>query len=370
MDKHKDLFYKIGRFFFILALISIMYYIIKYFFILFYPFALAFIFALMINPLITYLAYQTKISRFWLTVSIMLLIALLFFGVIILIIIEIIQGSLFLADHVPTHFHTFLTSIQTLIKEKIIPLYQQMLAFFQNLDIGEQEAIDEYLDQTLTHFAANSTNFLQNLLLKVPQILALIPYSLTIIMFIFIATFLIAYDWPKIKKFTNTLVPVSLNNMSQNIFSQLKKTLLGYLKAQGILISITVVILVIGLLVLRIEHAITIAFIISLIDLIPFIGLGIIFFPWIIYAFMMKNYVLTIGLTITYMVIIISRQILEPKILADQIGLSPLIGLFILYTCFQIWGMIGVLIAPIMLVMIGALHQAGIPKMILNFIRG
>src|SRR5699024_11772802 len=75
-----------------------------------------------------------------------------------------------------------------------------------------------------------------------------------------------------------------------------------------------------GLLVLRIDYALTITCFIAIIDLFPFIGTGILFIPWILYMFMTAEYAMVIGLSILYMYVIVQRQLLEPKIRAASVG--------------------------------------------------
>src|SRR5699024_6773123 len=115
------------------------------------------------------------------------------------------------------------------------------------------------------------------------------------------------------------------------------KSLFGYIKAQCILIAISAFISLVGLLFLGMNHAFTITLIIAFVDLLPIIGTGIIFIPWIGYLFFSGDYSLTIGLTFIYMAIILIRQILEPKILSVNVGVSPLIALLTLFISVQWW---------------------------------
>src|SRR5690625_7405076 len=84
-----------------------------------------------------------------------------------------------------------------------------------------------------------------------------------------------------------------------------------------------------------------------MVDLLPFIGTGTVFIPWVGYLFLIGHYSLTIHLTLLYMFILVTRQILEPKILATSIGVTPLAALFTLFISIQIWGVLpGIIISP------------------------
>lgn len=370
MDKQKRLFYQIGRLLFILVSIVVIYITIKYMLILFYPFALATLLSFVLNPLVSYFVDKTKMSRFFITSGVLLIVLMIIISLIIFVIAEFIQGTLYLAEKVPSHYQLFLKFVESFLNEKIVPIYQKLVSIIQTLDDKHQYTINENIENLISYLAATGANFLQDFLLKIPHLISIIPYSFTIIIFILIATFLITNDWHQLKKFARGIIPESINKIGGKLIKQLEKSFLGYLKAQCMFVSLSAVILFIGLIILKIEQALTISLIISIIDLIPLIGIGIVFIPWIIYLFFMQDYSLTIGLSIVYMVIIITRQILEPKILSTNIGINPLASLLTLYIGFQFWGITGVIIAPILLVFASAIHQAGITKLLFDYIKG
>ena len=96
------------------------------------------------------------------------------------------------------------------------------------------------------------------------------------------------------------------------------------MRAQLILVSLTALVVIIGLLVLRVDYAITIGLLTGLADLMPYLGTGAVMVPWILYVFFAQgNIVLGIGLSVLYGVIVIARQIMEPKVLASSVGLRP-----------------------------------------------
>src|SRR5699024_4769605 len=159
-----------------------------------------------------------------------------------------------------------------------------------------------------------------------------------------------------LKQSLQKLVPSKMNATGKNLLTQLKKALSGFFKAQLILITITAGSIYIGLLIVGIDHALTIALLAAGVDLLPYIGTGI------IYLFFTGNYALTISLAFIYMFITIIRQLLEPKILSVNVGLHPLAALIALFIGLQLWGVIGLIIAPILLVILNVFYQTGIVK--------
>src|SRR5699024_3198760 len=132
----------------------------------------------------------------------------------------------------------------------------------------------------------------------------------------------------------------------------------GFIKGQLIIASMTFIIILVGLILFKIEHGLTIALFSFLIDFLPYLGVGLIFLPWIVYAFFMKSYSLAIKLSIIYMCVIIAMQLLEPKIIADSIGINPLIALIILFISLQLFGVSGFLLSPLILILISAFYHA------------
>ena len=143
----------------------------------------------------------------------------------------------------------------------------------------------------------------------------------------------------------------------------LKKALFGFLKAQLTLISITTVIILIGLLILRVDYAITIALVTGLVDILPYLGTGLIFVPWIIYELITGNINFAIGLGVLYIIVLVQRQIMEPKVLSSNIGMDPLATLISLFVGFKLIGFLGLIIGPVTLVILTTLHKANVFQM-------
>lgn len=166
------------------------------------------------------------------------------------------------------------------------------------------------------------------------------------------------------------LVPDKAKVSGKTVFIDLKKALFGFIRAQLTLISITTVIILIGLLILRVDYAITIALVTGIVDIIPYLGTGAVFVPWIIYDIISGDTGLAIGLGILYIIVLVQRQIMEPKILSSSIGLDPLATLIALFVGFKLIGFLGLILGPVTLVIISTLNRANVFKDIWAFIMG
>lgn len=137
-------------------------------------------------------------------------------------------------------------------------------------------------------------------------------------------------------------------------------------KAYGIIIAITFSELSLGLFLLKIlgiysgGYILIISFFTAIIDVVPILGTGTILVPWALYNLLIGNYPMAIGIVIIYVCITIIRQIIEPKLVAGQLGLPAFATLIAMFVGTQIFGFIGIFLLPITVVMIKLLNDEGI----------
>ena len=127
-----------------------------------------------------------------------------------------------------------------------------------------------------------------------------------------------------------------------------------WILAQCKLMGVTFLLLAPGLLLLRVPHAIAAALGISLLDALPVLGTGTILIPWSLLRLLQGDTAFGIGLLGIYATISLIRSGLEPKLLGQQLGMDPLLTLLCLYVGFRLWGIGGMLLAP--LITVTALH--------------
>lgn len=122
----------------------------------------------------------------------------------------------------------------------------------------------------------------------------------------------------------------------------------SWLRAQGILILLTFGELSIGLLLLRVEPALLLAGLVSLVDALPIFGSGAVLIPWAIVSLLLGRLPLGLGLLVLYGVVTVVRGALEPRLLGRRIGLPPLISLISMYVGFRALGVIGMILTPVL----------------------
>lgn len=177
-----------------------------------------------------------------------------------------------------------------------------------------------------------------------------------------ISAFLISSRLPGIRRFLLRRIPKDWLRSLRETGKQLRLVLGGWLTAQCKLTAVSFVISFLGLVILRIPYALTCALGICLVDAFPVLGTGTILLPWSLVCMLQGDTARAIGLTSTYAVITLTRSMLEPKLLGHHLGLDPLVTLMALYAGFRLWGIGGMLLAPVLTVtamQVSALRNSG-----------
>ncbi len=138
------------------------------------------------------------------------------------------------------------------------------------------------------------------------------------------------------------------------------------IKAYTIIILITTFELFIGLSILKLigvnggTHNFAVSVVIALIDIVPVLGTGTILLPWSVYSFVSGNIGMGIGILVIYAAVSVIRQVIEPKLVAGQVGISPVVTIMAMYLGIRIFGAIGIFVLPLIVIIIKLLNDEGI----------
>lgn len=163
-----------------------------------------------------------------------------------------------------------------------------------------------------------------------------------------LAAFLISARLPKLKLAAAHAIPHSWQEKGLPVLRRVRKSLGGWLRAQGTLSAVIFGILCLGFLLLRIPNGFVWAFLIAVMDAVPMLGTGIALVPWAAVSLLQGEHLRAIGLLSIFGCATLARTTLEPRLVGRQLGLDPLITLAALYAGFRLWGFLGLLAAPIL----------------------
>lgn len=159
---------------------------------------------------------------------------------------------------------------------------------------------------------------------------------------------MISAKLPRIRRFLLRRIPRQRLRAMAAAGKRIRSTLASWLAAQGKLMALTALILLLGFVILRIPYAPLWAMGICLVDAFPILGTGTVLLPWSLTLFLREDTPRAIGLLGIYITVTLSRSILEPKLLGRHLGLDPLATLMALYAGFKLWGITGMFLAPIL----------------------
>lgn len=334
------------------------------------PFIFAILLSVFFQPFIRLLNKRLRIPRSAAILLVLFIFGGLAGGFLALLVAEIIRGIQYLASGVPGHFSLLTNYLTQGVMDLFRPLLSKGEAFTDKLSVDQQQTLEEYLKVAQEKFSETSLSLLNSALEATGLFLAEIPSSFAFIFITLIATFFLCKDWNIIVNFIKNFFPEAFSERIYIFRGEFIQTIKGLIRAQCMLVMISTSIIATGLLIIGAPHPLTITFLAALVDFIPYVGTGIIFIPWIIYQFLTGEFVMTICLSVLYMVVMLTRQTLEPKLLADHFGVPPIILLLSLFLGFQLFGGLGMLISPIALMTIQTFIKTGVTREIWAYILG
>jgi sporulation integral membrane protein YtvI len=316
----------------------------------FMPFIFAVLLALIIEPIVNLFQRYARFKRIWAVLSSLILVTGGFLVAVFMVVTVIIREISSLYRLAASH------------SDQIIGQIMNSLSGFQlfylqlNLPPQVQAAIENNLQNGLgflEQLMNSSVNGLMQAFIKLPSILILMTISA-------VATFFIIKDRALLRTFVMDFLPVSTREQTSQVINDITKALGGVIRAYSILISITAVTAMISLTILRVEYALTLGLLIGIMDIMPILGPGAIMVPWTIWEFMNHHTAMGISLLVVYIIISVTRQFLEPKIVGDSIGLHPLATLISLYVGLKLAGAAGMIMGPVLVVIFIACYRAGL----------
>lgn len=365
MDKLFSILIKVSII--IISVISISF-IFKYTIIYIYPFIIAFAIAYILHPIVTYIEIHLKIKRSIATLFIIISFFISSFTILFFLLKRLLLEATEFIQKLPLHIASFTSLLETIGNRSIL-LYEKLTKSIPLLPEMNELNINTYVRLINEHFEASSIAFFSNIIQFTTTILSSLTYIGMISSFILILVYFLTKDMPKINNVFHETVSNKIKVKTRQLLHQLKKSVWAFVKAQIIITLVSSIIICIGLLFMNVEHVFTIVLVVLIVDFIPYIGIGAVFIPWIGYAFFSMQYGLTIQLSILYAFVIIIRQIIEPKILATNMGIHPLIAFSVLFIGIQALGIAGILLTPLILIFLSALYHIRFFHIISNFVK-
>lgn len=255
------------------------------------------------------------------------------------------------------HLGHRLPELLSSLSQPLTAVQNSLLHFASKLPESMAVAATQWIERLFEGSSILVSSASQWLISLAGELLSWVPDLIMFLLTTVLSAYLFAAEAPSIKAFFRKHIPQEWMQKLKTVQTRLKTALLGYAKAQGKLMIITFVIIAIGLLLLRRNHALLLALIIAVVDALPIFGAGTILLPWSIFSFLRGSSATGIGLLVLYAVSYLARTILEPRMIGKQLGLSPLLTLIALYAGYRLFGIWGMLLLPLAAILLKQLYD-------------
>lgn len=352
------------------------YFFMKYAFWVAAPFIFAFLFALIMQKPIRFISKKTRAKRSFVAVFLVVLILSAVFGLVFFAGYKLFGEFRDFGTYIIGKFNDLPNTIET-VKNWIINFIDFLpdkieTSIASTLNGFTETFIEAYTKEGLA--ALTPTGMKENFdmsIITTPldgiwTTAKKIPALVTAVLIAIIACFFITADYDKLA----TLVKSNISEEHEAVLVRCKHLFFDIIgkmcKSYATIIFVTFCEVAIGLNILNFvgvyngDYIAVISICTALLDILPVFGTGTVLIPWAIVSFFTKNFGMGIGLLILYAAITVIRQILEPRLVAMNIGIPPILTLAGMYLGLQIFGVVGLFGLPITFVLVKMLNDEGI----------
>lgn len=327
------------------------------------PLIVAWIVAMIANPIIHFLEKRIKIMRKHGSAL-----------VIILVLAALIAAFYGLAVLVASQFSSWVTELPEVydsVTQNLQHLFQSLhqkynmipadvkLAFDQRenvLDDYIQKAIDGLLKMVNSGSLSKVSSFASSLM-------DFLVYAILTIL----ASYFMTVEKDHFTKLLQEKTPAGVQRIWDKIRKIFIRAIGGYFKAHFQIMIVIFFITVIPFAFMGISYSGLLAVVIAIVDFLPFFGAGTVLVPWAVYRLVTGSYTYAVILFVIYVVVLIVRQLLEPKLIGDNIGMSPFETLVFMLIGYRLAGVLGLIIGiPVGMILIECYREG----MFDNYIRG
>lgn len=344
-----------------LILLLLCIFVVPRIIIYFMPFVVGWIIALIAGPLVSFFEKKVKIKRKAGSAF-----------VIISVIALVILAGYFLGAKLIEQIVDFIGELP-----KMWESTQQDFA-----QIGEKlktagKYLPKELEIAITGIVSNVGSYLGSFVenLSTPTIEAVSRFTMSLpsIIIAIIMTLLSAYFFVADKDYVPNLLDKVMTESMLERLHMIKRGLFhavgGYFKAQLKIEFWMYLLLGIGFTVLKVRYAFLIAILVAFLDLLPFFGTGTVLIPWAVIKFLSGDYTMVIGLLIIWGVGQLARQLIQPKIVGESVGLAPIPTLFLLFIGYKTSGVVGMIIAVPIGIIVLTMYEEGVFNTTINSIK-
>lgn len=337
---------------FVVTVYAVLYFIFVYAIHWFMPFIIGFLIALALRPVTSLV--NKLINNKGKGVAVFVVAA---FYVVVAIILWILT----------TFLITQITDLINIMPHLYFDRIEPLLLKFNDWIVANAKTVSPEAASSISHIVTNGINYISDIIKNtsiavvqiVTKLISNFPLYLISIIFTIVLSIFISVEYNSITAFIKRQLPEKFNSTFSEARIFLTGTLWKMIKSYMMIMCITFFELFMGLSILKVNYALPIAAIIAVLDILPIIGTGGIVVPWAAVELVLKNYGMCAGLLVLYLIVLIVRNIIEPRIVGHQIGLHPIITITAMYAGLRLFGFVGFILGPVVAILVKYLNDTG-----------
>lgn len=303
----------------------------------FMPFVIGWLLAMVANPLVRFLERRLNLVRKHSSALI-----------VVAVLAGIIGGLYFLIGRVIMELRSLVADLPEIYQAVRIEV-MEALDSLNRIMAGMPAGVQEWFNRTNENLGGIVSGLMQKIAFPTVTVAGNvakgIPAALVSSIVVILSSYFFIVEQDKIRGLIKGLLPKSVNPYMKLFRKDLKNLIGGYFLAQFRIMFVVAVVLAVGFLILGVRYGILLAILIAILDFLPLFGTGTALFPWAVVKLLSGEAAFAAGLVLLYVLTQVVRQIIQPKIVGDSMGLPPLMTLFFLYVGFKIRGISGMILA-------------------------
>lgn len=317
----------------------------------FMPFILGWLISLIAAPVVRFFEEKLKVKRKAMSAVVIIAVLAVVVLLVYLLIAKLVREGVNFINELPDIWNTILAEFNK-VGANLQVVYDRMPADMQATIDNIILEMGNYMSSIMGKIELPSFEAVGNVAKQIPDIF------LAVIMCLLSAYFFVA-DKGYMAAAAEKFIPASMRYHFDLIRRSFRNAVGGYFKAQFKIECWIYILLVIGLMILGVDYAFLVAFGIAVLDFLPVFGTGTVMVPWAIVELLSENYRMMFGLIAIWLFGQLVRQVIQPKIVGDSIGMDAIPTLFLLYIGYRVAGVLGMILAvPIGIILVN-LYEEG-----------
>ncbi len=317
----------------------------------FMPFVVAWIIALIATPMVKWLERRLKIVRKLGSAIIIVFVLAAIIGITYLVVTRLWEVGSEYVQELPAYYAQLSEALET--------LYQNVDGTVHLFPENIRTSIIGLISNLETYVAAFISTLSEPLVEGASKVAMQIPSFLISFILMVVAAYFFIAQREEFVTWVKKVTPMSIQKRMQIINHNLVYAVWGYIKAQLQIMVVIFGVLVVAFAIIGQPYIALKSLLIAVLDFFPVLGTGTILIPWMLFELVMGNYRLAFILLIIYIVTLVTHQLIQPKLVADRVGLNPIFTLVLLYVGYQFGSVLGMVVAiPIGLIVVN-LYKAG-----------